>query len=225
MRQIKIEVVKCCWNLLRNCWFLKQSCTGRDLPRGLLKNPQYGRISFKHLPCQTVRSPLIWHQSRKNFLPLSLFALTPRTYQLCLAGWEWEKRPTTTLPGSLLLLGGGKDLTLNQRKSSFYCMGLGILIIGWRLFCDIKWPKMSYFLRVSRKVMEHAGFQSGEGETEQILKGQLESKLKFPSDYQSWMCLFTVPIPRAKAGPAVVLWPVSAIIVKLSRECALGKNN
>ena len=33
--------------------------------------------------------------------------------------------------------------------------------------------------------MEHAGFHSGEGETEQILKGQLESKLKFPSDYQS----------------------------------------
>ena len=33
--------------------------------------------------------------------------------------------------------------------------------------------------------MEHAGFHSREGETELILKGQLESELKFPFDYLS----------------------------------------
>lgn len=57
-------------------------------------------------------------------------------------------------------------------------MERGVLIIAWRLVCDIKGPEVACFPRVSSKVMEHAGFHSGE--TEQILKGQLESKLEFP---------------------------------------------
>lgn len=38
-------------------------------------------------------------------------------------------------------------------------MGLIIFMIEWGLFCDIKSPRMGYFLRVNRKVMKHAGFQ------------------------------------------------------------------
>lgn len=44
---------------------------------------------------------------------------------------------------------------------------------------------MAYSLRVSGRVMEHAGLHSGEGVAEHILKGQLESKLTFPVDYLS----------------------------------------
>lgn len=42
---------------------------------------------------------------------------------------------------------------------------------------------MIYVLRGSRKVVEHARFRSGEGESEQILKGWCRTHLKFPFAY------------------------------------------
>lgn len=104
-------------------------------------------------------------------------------------------------------------------------MERGILIIAWRLFCDIKWTEMACFPRVSGKVMEHAGFHSREGETELILKGQLESELKFPFDYLSWMCLFTARYGELKQALQSFYGHSLPLLLTYLKKHALRKNN